>query len=279
MTLAASPELVARVAKRASDSFAARVIELQRLARTSDDARMLLADAWEDMRPEVARLWRDQLPPSHHNRMRTKIDKLTDAEIARQPEWVEKWTRIGLSTTPADRAMFEAAVCACYRYSGLPMPIITWARNPYECVVAGTWSYLALLEARGSDNVRDNVHDNVRDNVHANVRDNVRDNVSDNWHKYLGGQFLVGGWYYGSPAYVSFFRDVMRYRLPDDLALRAAAYQATCESACWWWPGDGYITVSERPHTIELYPTKKSDPAWKVGALKRVAWEGFEVTR
>ena len=35
--------------------------------------------------------------------MNNKIEKLTPEQIAKMPEYIEKWTKIGLSTEPADR--------------------------------------------------------------------------------------------------------------------------------------------------------------------------------
>ena len=74
--------------------------------------------------------------------------------------------------------------------------------------------------------------------------------ISNNWFNYIGGQFWVGGWYWGAPAFVSFFREVCNLKLTPDMEARADAYQATCESACWWWPHRDFVMVCERPRTI-----------------------------
>jgi hypothetical protein len=66
----------------------------------------------------------------------------------------------------------------------------------------------------------------------------------------MGGQFWVGGWYWGSPSYVSFFQDVCGLELPEDKARAARAYQATAESACWWWPHTDFVIACERPVAI-----------------------------
>ena len=44
-----------------------------------------------------------------------KIEKLTPEQEARFPEFVEKWTRIGLCTDPADRPAAERAIAEIYR--------------------------------------------------------------------------------------------------------------------------------------------------------------------
>ena len=53
-----------------------------------------------------------------------KIEKLTDAQIARFPEFVKKWTKIGLSTEPADRARAERAIRGLYKLAALKEPRI-----------------------------------------------------------------------------------------------------------------------------------------------------------
>ena len=46
-----------------------------------------------------------------------KIEKLTDAQVARFPEFIKRWTDIGLCTDPADRPKAEACIrdIAAYR--------------------------------------------------------------------------------------------------------------------------------------------------------------------
>jgi hypothetical protein len=97
--------------------------------------------------------------------------------------------------------------------------------------------------------VRVAVRGAVRDAVDGAVRVAVHGAVGGNWYRYIGGQFWVGGWW-GSPAFVSFFRDVCGLHLDPAIAARAAAYQATCESACWWWPHRDFVIACERPRII-----------------------------
>lgn len=52
----------------------------------------------------------------------SKIDKLTDAQIAKMPEYVKMWTDIGLSTDPVDLEKAKVAVCSAYRLAGLKEP-------------------------------------------------------------------------------------------------------------------------------------------------------------
>lgn len=54
--------------------------------------------------------------------MATKIEKLTEAQIAAIPKYVAKWVDIGLSTTPMDREKAIAAVKNLYASSNLKQP-------------------------------------------------------------------------------------------------------------------------------------------------------------
>lgn len=59
-----------------------------------------------------------------------KIEKLTPAQTARFPEFIDKWTQIGLSTEPANRPEAEAGIVAAYKVAGLCAPKIVWCSSP-----------------------------------------------------------------------------------------------------------------------------------------------------
>ena len=168
---------------------------LQRQAVDGDvDARLVLADHHEEIgeestatrlrdphvgahyaaaldRPDVMRLWRDEVPDREH-RTRKRVDAMTDAESAQMAPWAKKWIEIGLCTKPADRVMFEAACRACYRLSGLPEPVsIVWADSPLVVAYAGpiaAW-WIDTLTRRLDASVDASVGDSVRASVRASV--------------------------------------------------------------------------------------------------------------
>ena len=264
--------------------------------------RLVLADWWdENDRPDVAAMWRGirelgGVVNPNRPRTRPRVDTLTGRERKRMPAWVKKWIRIGLSTQPADRPLFEAAVTQCYIASGLNPPRVVWCKNPLVTVLAGSMYLLRKNSAvhdavrgavddavrgavddavRGAvddavdgavhDAVDGAVHDAVRGAVDGAVRGAVDDAVHDLYWRYLGGQFWVG-WWWGSAA-ITFYLDVLRLRIPAPLELAARAYAATCCSACWWYPTTDTVFVSERPHTLKVRPGQKPI----------VKWDGFEV--
>ena len=131
--------------------------------------------------------------------------------------------------------------------------------------------------------VRGAVEGAVRDAVEGAVRVAVGGAVNDAWYRYIGGQFWVGSWWwYASPSVVSYLREVCGLTLPGDLMDRALAYQATAESACWWWPHRQFVMVSDRPLRINLDARgrlhSESGPAivWRDG-WGVYAWHGVRV--
>jgi hypothetical protein len=98
--------------------------------------------------------------------------------------------------------------------------------------------------------VRDAVGGAVRGAVAKKIRKAVADVIGKAWPYYLGGQFWPGGWYWG-PAFTSFFREVCGLALQGELWERGKAYEATVESACWWYPHRDFVMVCERPVSIQ----------------------------
>src|SRR5208282_3205010 len=259
-----------------------------------------------------------------------RIDSLTEEQKARIPEWVARWTAIGLRTGQADRASFERHVARCYEAAGMvaprrviwvPSPFALAIRAPTEAFILGLSERIAknaqVLDQAGAqvrahvgaqvraqvgaqvgaqvvaqvgaqvgDQVGAQVGDPVGAQVAAQVAAQVGDRVgaqvdaimrglyqaiSGSWSKYFGGQFWVGGWYWGSPSYVSFFRDVCALDIGDAMSARAIAYAGTVESACWWWPHRDFVMVCERPVHIDrdeqgrLHSTKRKAIAWPDG--------------
>ena len=59
-----------------------------------------------------------------------KINSLTAEQTAKFPEYIDKWTRIGLSTEPADRKAAEEGIALAYAAANLPAPNIVWCSSP-----------------------------------------------------------------------------------------------------------------------------------------------------
>jgi len=62
--------------------------------------------------------------------------RLSPAERARIPEFIEKWTEIGLSSTPVDHPQAERALRHLYAAAGLIAPEIVWAPCPMTAMLS-----------------------------------------------------------------------------------------------------------------------------------------------
>src|SRR6185437_12204868 len=112
----------------------------------------------------------------------SRIERLTAEQIARGPEFVEEWTRIGLCTDPADRPRAEEAIGESYRCAGLLGPrTIVWCGSPFSQALAR-----AIIVDRKRASVWDSVRASVRDSVRASVRDSVRASVRDSVRASVG---------------------------------------------------------------------------------------------
>lgn len=218
--------------------------------------------------------------------MPKRIDRLTNAQKARMDEWADRWIEIGLRTGPADRERFEAAARECCRYAGIEWPsAVVWVPSPLVLALAAPAAAFTIevldrltagLEPRGAvdgavgDAVGDAVGGAVSGAVSGAVDGAVSGAVDDavsgavdeseigrgaleaikrGWTNYIGGQLWIGGWRWGG-AFTSFFREICHLELNGDLWDRGMAYEATMQSACWWWPHRRFVMVSERPLVI-----------------------------
>src|SRR3990167_1048783 len=98
------------------------------------------------------------------------ITELTTEQKSRFPEFVEKWTKIGLSTEPADRANAEKGIQLIYQQANLKDPKIVWCSSPLVSVLT-----CALIIDTKS--VRTSVWASVRDSVWNSVGASVRTSV------------------------------------------------------------------------------------------------------
>src|SRR5580658_7710377 len=74
-----------------------------------------------------------------------RVDSLTEDQKARFPEWVKRWTDIGLRTGPADRPAFERHVARCYQAAGLDPPKrVVWVSSPFVLAFAAPAAALAI---------------------------------------------------------------------------------------------------------------------------------------
>ena len=248
---------------------------------------------------------------------RKRIDNLTGNERLSMEGWADRWIEIGLRTGTADRVKFENAAKLCYAYANLPPPkVIVWVPSPLVMALAAPIAAEIIerlpkansLAVRGAvdDAVRGAVGDAVSDAVDGAVdgavsgavRGAVRRAVGgavsgavdgavrglkkaivSRWSNYIGGQLWAGGLWYGG-AWTSFFREICGLTLAGDLWEKSKAYEATIESACWWWPHKDFIMVCEHPK--EIHREQRAARGWGSHRLHNdsgaaILWDGWGV--
>lgn len=277
-------------------------IALSSKARPDSDERLLLLDTLEEKgAAEILNIYRDELPNDEGTPRRATVDAFSEAETAQFEPMIEKWTEIGLCTKPADRVMFEAGVRALHRHAKLPEPLeIIWCSSPMVACFAGSILTSFRIAANGplDTSLYTHIDKEVVDEVQRVVllathiieeaekqeKSNAKivdvdpskyttkaldaENPLVNWSNYSGGQFWAG-WYDGAMS--DFFINVVRVQIEQEMMLKAQALMATTRAACWWYPTDNVVFVSERP---------KECVVDKDNQLKALAWDlaGFTQT-
>lgn len=103
-----------------------------------------------------------------------QINELTPEQIAKFPEYVKKWTDIGLCTEPANRIEAEKAINESYRLAGLnPPKKIVWCGSPLSQGLVRA----IILDKSFIKNIGISVEDSVRNSVGASVRGAVLDSI------------------------------------------------------------------------------------------------------
>lgn len=106
------------------------------------------------------------------------IESLSARQIDRFPEFVEKWTDIGLCTAPADRRQAERGIRDAYWSDGRAAPEIVWCGSPLSMgLTQEIVTTRASVAKSVGKRVRDRVWSGVWDIVWNGVWDNVRYSV------------------------------------------------------------------------------------------------------
>ena len=197
-----------------------------------------------------------------------RIEKLTQSQIDRFPEWVDKWTRIGLCTDPADRARAEQAICLSYQLGWKDPPQkIVWLGSPLGNSLA---RYILGIKENGiSSSVRTHVWAGVRDSVRASVWDivwagvqnsvwagvqhsvwagvqaSVRDIVRTSMRASMGNS-IYGQHESGWLSFYSFFREICGLQ---EQTQKLVGLLELAQSCGWILPHENICFASER-HNI-----------------------------
>src|SRR5438067_1060597 len=109
------------------------------------------------------------------------ITKLTASQKAKFPEYIAKWTAIGLNTDPIDRdAVTQALTTAFQQVKKTAPKLVVVCTSPFAA------SLVPAVIASVRDSVRDSISDSISDSVRASVRASVRD-----WYCNEFGQYAA----------------------------------------------------------------------------------------
>ena len=190
-----------------------------------------------------------------------KIESLTAEQKAKFPEYVRRWTEIGLSTEVADRPRAEAAMVRMYEIAGLKPPRIVWCGSPLS--MALTRAVLLKVPETGAS-VGASVRDSVRDSVGASVRDSV-------------GASVYGQHEAGWLSFYSFFREAVSLTSKTD---NLDGLFQLAMSAGWAIPHANICWVSERHHILSrndrgllhsiVGPAVAYPDGWKIYAVNGI---------
>ena len=200
--------------------------------------------------------------------MTTKIMALTPEQKARFPEWVERYTQIGLSCEPADKPRAERGIRAHYARASIECPdTFVWVASPIVLSIAAPIAAalienevtLSMSELRGvvdatlrtmSPEIRAAVVEAVvaagaakkKKSKKIDVGDlstELRKAIQSNWNRHNGG-----AWWVSFVAWGTYVRDVLGCDIP-------IAPREDVDSSCgWWWPHRQFVMVCDRPAAI-----------------------------
>jgi len=198
-----------------------------------------------------------------------KIMELTPGQKALFPEWVEKYTVIGLSCEPADRPRAERGIRSHYARAAIECPdTFVWVASPIVLSLAAPIA-AALIENDFPVSREDlpgvvdatlrSIAPEVRSAVVAAVlaagaaRENgkgaltapgeiaveLRKAVRSNWNRHNGG-----AWWVSFVAWATYVRDVLGCDIP------IGPREDTDSSCGWWWPHHQFVMVCDRPEEL-----------------------------
>ena len=204
-----------------------------------------------------------------------RIESLTKEQEDRFQEFIDKWTKIGLSTEKANREEAEKGILMAYKTAGLKAPKIVWCDSPLSmgltrAIVVG----LAKGQVNVGKNVKDSVWASVMDSVWDSVRDSVRDSVMASVNQSGYGQHDAN-WL----GFYDFFKDACA--LEEETQKLIGMWQIS-KNAGWWFPHEKICWISERHNILNrdgmgrlhssTKPSVQYPDGWAI-----YAWHGVRV--
>lgn len=222
-----------------------------------------------------------------------KIQSLTQFQKDRFQEFIDKWTKIGLSCEPAKRKEAELGINTSYKMAGKNPPSkIVWCDSPLSQGLTRDFVFgLKDSKIKIGKKMIGSLQASVRDSVQASVRDSVGDSL---WTSVWDS---VGDCCYGQHdanwlGFYDYFKDACN--LEEETNKLTGLWQVS-KNAGWWLPYENICWVSERHNILKRdsngrlhadgqmalqYPDKWGIYAfhgvripYKYGSLRQDKWE------
>lgn len=187
-----------------------------------------------------------------------KIIELTKEQEARFPEYVQRWTEIGLSTESADRRAAEAAIDLCYGNAGLKPPQqIIWSGSPLSqaitrAVMRRKDEIQSAARSIPAERRADHNLASLQEAIHADLgqaqglpealRDQLIEDAQSSVNQSIYGQHDAG-WL----SFYAFFREVCGLRKETE---KLTGLLALAQSAGWAIPHENVCFVAERHNLV-----------------------------
>lgn len=168
------------------------------------------------------------------------ITELTEDQIAKFPDYVQKWTEVGLSTAPLDFEEAKKAAALCYESAGLPAPTTFFKfPSPMSALIG-----ISMLQ--NGYEVPENVNlieyvDGLNESDQKKIKDpsTFRD--------------ILFGMVYGSQdaSWLSFY-DFFFTEFPETFTSKLDGLKKMAEVCGWWSPYKTAAVFQDRPEVIKL---------------------------
>lgn len=199
-----------------------------------------------------------------------KITELTEAQKARFPEWVQKYTQVGLSCEPADKLRAERGIRAHYECAKIPCPdTVVWVASPIVLSIAAPIAAsliendvsitadelpgvveaalrslspdlrAAVVEAVVAAGAAGAAKKKKKKSNHEGLVVALRRAIKTTWNRHNGG-----AWWISFVAWGTYVRDVLGCDIP------IGPREDTDSSCGWWWPHRQFVMICDRPAEI-----------------------------
>ena len=187
-----------------------------------------------------------------------KMKKLTDAQIDRFPQYMERWLKIGLSTEPLDRDAASAAIDEVYVCAGKKPPEIKIFLNSPLAGAVGA-AFLKELKISGNqvwNQVRNQVWEQVGDQVWNQVRNQVWEQVGEQVGDQVRNQVNKAGYGSHDAGWLAFY-DFFKTETNLECCKKITGLINAAMNCGWFWPFENAVIITERPRKITLDDQKR----------------------